>query len=84
MVYHIILCLFENIHKVNSKNKNQIKLYKINIKRDLKCAKENYAVFIIFFPDFSKFKYLIKKSTCRNGICCNPTSTLHHPTKVEI
>lgn len=67
MVYHIILCLFENIHKVNSKNKNQIKLYKINIKEIWKCAKERYGLYHIF-PDFSKFKYLIKKSTCRNGI----------------
>ena len=84
MVYHILLCLFENVHKVNFKNKNQIKLHKIIIKRDLKFAKENYPVFIIFFPDFSKFKYLIKKITYGNGICCNYTSTLHHPTKVEI
>ena len=48
MVY--LLCLLENIHKVNFKNKSQIKLYKINIEGDLKFDKENYPVFIIFLP----------------------------------
>lgn len=46
----LLLCLLENVHKVNFKNKSQIKLYKINIEGDLKFAKENYPVFIIFLP----------------------------------
>ena len=51
MVYPLLLCMFENVHKVNFKIKIKLNyICKINIERDLEFAKESYPVFIIFHP----------------------------------